>query len=55
MTTGNVKLHGLMPMTSPLAGLRNGAKPCTEGHLFPLLRTGAFWYMGNLTQYIKYP
>jgi len=50
MTTGNVKLHGLTPMTSPLAGFRNGAKPCTVLHQMVL-----DWYMGNLIQYIKYP
>ncbi|MBM3283648.1 M28 family peptidase [Candidatus Gottesmanbacteria bacterium] len=40
LLVNKVKLHGLTPMASPLAGFRNGAKSCTECHLFPLLRTG---------------
>jgi len=39
-TIKKVKLHGLTPMASSLAGFSNGAKPCTECHSSPLLRTG---------------
>jgi len=47
-----VKLHGLTPMASSLTGFRNGAKPCTECHSSPLLRTGHSGTWVNLNKHI---
>jgi len=50
-----VKLHGLTPMASSLAGFRNGAKPCTECHSSPLLRTGHSGTWVKTPQLLPYP